>query len=182
MPFLNARPAIRGIVAITVLIPVLGLPSLAVPLNGSERQPQVDATLTTKQIIAKVSTSLVSVESLNPEGEVLATGSGFFLRDTNRVVTNLHVLKRATSARVKILNRQATFPVTSVYSIDWAHDLCVLELRGASAPGLDLASSVVGVGDDILVAGNPKGLEGSFSRGIVSAVRKVEGLLCSSTC
>ena len=177
MPFSNSLLLVRDIVAITVLIPLLGLPNVAARVNESLQGTQIEATLTTKQIIAKVSASLVSVESLNPRGDVLATGSGFFLRNTNRVVTNLHVLKRATSARVKILNRQETFAVTSVYSIDWVHDLCILELAGASAPGLELATSVIAVGDDILVAGNPKGLEGSFSRGIVSAVRKAEGLL-----
>jgi Trypsin-like peptidase domain len=33
------------------------------------------------------------------------------------------------------------------------------------------------VGDDILVAGNPEGLEASFSRGIVSGIRSVSGLI-----
>jgi hypothetical protein len=42
---------------------------------------------------------------------------------------------------------------------------------------LPLSTVDVAVGDDILVAGNPEGLEASFSKGIVSGIRSGSGLI-----
>lgn len=129
--------------------------------------------LTVKQIISSVSHSLVAVETLNAQGEILSSGSGFFLRNSNKVVTNLHVLKRGSQARVRILNDRVSYNVTNVIGFDRKHDLCILEVNGANVPGLNLAETNVEVGDDIYAAGNPKGLEGTFSKGIVSASEKL---------
>ncbi|MGE0128924.1 MAG: S1C family serine protease [Blastocatellales bacterium] len=117
------------------------------------------------------------VEAQNQDGVIIARGSGFFLERSNKVVTNLHVLKRASRANVKVLGENITYKVVSIYGIDWEHDLCVLELNGASVIGLNLSQFDVEVGDDIVAAGNPKGLEGTFSKGIVSAVRRSEDLI-----
>lgn len=86
MPFSSSFSVVRDIVATTVLIPILGLPTVAARVNESLKGAQIESTLTTKQIIARVSASLVSVESLNPKGEVLATvasGNG-----KNRMLTS----------------------------------------------------------------------------------------------
>ena len=54
-------------------------------------------------------------------------------------------------------------------------DLVLLKINNANAPSLTLGdSSKVGIGDEIFAVGNPKGLEGTFSKGIISAIRKIE--------
>jgi TolA-binding protein len=51
-------------------------------------------------------------------------------------------------------------------------DLAVVKIPGAKAPALMLGHDAdVAVGDDVYVVGNPRGLEGTLSQGIVSAIR-----------
>ena len=53
-------------------------------------------------------------------------------------------------------------------------DLALLRLQDAQAPALALGeSSEVAVGDEIFAVGNPRGLEGTFSAGIISGIRRV---------
>jgi S1-C subfamily serine protease len=95
------------------------------------------------------------------------------------VATNLHVLKRAARGYIKLVGKSASYQIEKVVGVDMQHDLCALRV-GASAPALPLALNHEGMaraGDEVYVAGNPSGLEGSFSRGIVSAVRPEVGLI-----
>lgn len=56
--------------------------------------------------------------------------------------------------------------------MDEKNDIALLRVVGAEAPSLPLGDSQkVAVGDEVYVAGNPEGLEGTFSEGIVSAIR-----------
>ena len=95
------------------------------------------------------------------------------------VVTNLHVLKHAWRVKVKDLKTGRVYDVRSIIGFDLKHDLCVLRLEDDEA-GIPLtidSSSGLSVGDDVFAAGNPKGLEGSFSKGIVSAIRQDRQLI-----
>jgi len=58
--------------------------------------------------------------------------------------------------------------------VDDVHDLAILSVQGLKAKALPLGdSSQVAAGDEVYVVGNPQGLEGTFSTGIVSGVRKI---------
>jgi len=61
---------------------------------------------------------------------------------------------------------------------DEGRDLAVLRIEGTRAPPLGLATTdgAVAIGDEIYVAGNPRGLEGSFSKGNVAAIRESGGV------
>ena len=59
--------------------------------------------------------------------------------------------------------------------LDTTHDLVLLAVDDAKAPVLKLGDSTkVAVGDEIFAVGNPQGLEGTFSQGIVSSIRQFE--------
>jgi hypothetical protein len=59
--------------------------------------------------------------------------------------------------------------------LDFTNDLVLLTVKDAGSPSLSLADSQkMAVGDEVFVAGNPQGLEGTFSQGIVSGLRDVE--------
>ncbi len=149
--------------------------------------------LTSRQIAEKVSKSVVLIVTQDADGELLAQGSGFFYSvplsankssgqlvngKTNLVATNLHVFKRAWQGYVKTLNDGATYKIKQIVGIDLLRDLCVLEIQGISSLPLTLGNSdQIAVGDDIYAVGNPKGLEGSFSKGIVSSIRQKLGLI-----
>src|SRR5207248_758187 len=56
--------------------------------------------------------------------------------------------------------------------LDSAHDLAILKAEGLNAPALPLSDAQnLSIGDKVYAAGNPKGLEGTFSDGIISSLR-----------
>jgi tetratricopeptide (TPR) repeat protein len=114
---------------------------------------------------------LLTMESANGEGGYL--GSGFFVRE-GIVATNFHVVKGSSKGFARVLGLKDEYPIAGIVGIDRERDLVLLSVPGAKAPSLPLGdSSQVAVGDEVYVVGNPKGLEGTFSEGIVSAVRQV---------
>jgi hypothetical protein len=126
--------------------------------------------------VAQVRKSLVVVLTQDHEGNVIAQGSGFFFKP-GLVATNLHVLKRASQGYVKSLFEGVSYKISSIVGFDLKHDICVLKLSEAGGAPIPLSMDAVAVGDDILVAGNPEGLEASFSKGIVSGIRSGSGLI-----
>ena len=86
-------------------------------------------------------------------------------------MTNQHVIRNAATIRVKIINSSQSYKVSEVVIEDEENDLALLRVAANAAP-LPLGDSrQASVGDDIFVIGNPKGLEGTLSTGIISAVR-----------
>ncbi len=100
----------------------------------------------------------------------VSLGSGFVIDPRGIVVTNNHVIDNADQITVK-LNDGREFEAT-VRGRDRETDLAVLELQasGARFPFVkwgDVDSAPVGV--DVIAIGNPFGLGGSVTKGIVSA-------------
>jgi hypothetical protein len=103
--------------------------------------------------------------------------SGFFYAP-GAVVTNLHAIKWASSVVVKPYGSHLQFTARTVGAFDLVHDLCLLEVDDNRPLDLPLAgSSMPKVGETIYVIGNPKGLEGTFSKGMVTAVREGQQLI-----
>lgn len=133
--------------------------------------------LTTRQIVERVLPAVVLVVAEDENGQTVGQGSGFFYK-SGLVATNLHVFTRASRAHIKVLNGGATYKVAEVVGIDMRHDLCVVRIDDVSTKPLTInASNKPAIGDEVYVASNPKGLEGSFSKGIVSSIRNSLGLI-----
>jgi hypothetical protein len=140
-------------------------------------EPPSTKPLTPRQIVDRVLPSTVLIMTEDENGLPVAQGSGFFYK-SGLVVTNLHVFTRASQAYVKVLNGGITYKVTEVAGIDMRRDLCVVKVEDNSTQPLLLnTSSSPSIGDEVFVVGNPKGLEGSVSKGIVSSIRKDVGLI-----
>ncbi|MBZ5589034.1 MAG: S1C family serine protease [Acidobacteriia bacterium] len=104
-------------------------------------------------------------------------------------VTNLHVLKYAQTAVAKSLDQGVTYSVARVEGFSRRRDVCLIRLatsacQSAGAPdygppcGLPARTSLsLAVGDEIYVAGTPKGLEGTFSKGMVTGLRSEPSLV-----
>jgi len=125
------------------------------------------------QIAEKAFPSVVLLVMQDAQGQTLALGSGFFVRE-DVVASNAHVIEGASKGFAKLVGQKTQYEISGVVRIDYEHDLVLLALKNAQAPPLPLGdSSHVEIGDEVYVVGNPLGLEGTFSSGIVSALRDI---------
>lgn len=109
-------------------------------------------------------------EGLGSEGdEQQGQGSGFLYDDTY-VVTNNHVV--APADHVDLQYTTGEWTETTTVGTDVRSDLAVLEVDDVpdSVSPLSLTDETPEIGQRVLAVGNPLGLEGSASRGIVSGV------------
>jgi hypothetical protein len=98
----------------------------------------------------------------------ISLGSGFFVRP-DVVATNYHVIEGAVDGFAKVLGNSSIYHIESVVGVDQANDLALLKLKGVTGKPLTLADiSKIEVGEEIFALGNPKGLEGTISPGIIS--------------
>jgi tetratricopeptide (TPR) repeat protein len=125
------------------------------------------------ELVRRIKPSAVAIETFDSHGEKLSRGSGFFI-ETDRIVTNRHVLEGAFRAEVHS-STGAMLPVKGVLAVDAEGDIAVLKID-APTPAirpLPLDKTSPQEGESVVVIGNPLGLEGSVMNGIVSAVRDI---------
>ncbi len=98
-------------------------------------------------------------------------GSGFFI-DIGYVATNYHVIKGQKQIYAKSVGDQRRYTIEEIVAIDEKHDLAILRISGPNSPILDLENSdEIEIGETIYTVGNPIGLEGTVSKGIISSIR-----------
>lgn len=134
-------------------------------------------TPTPEQIAKSALDATVLITMVDGSGKVASRGSGFFVQP-NLIATNFHLINGLTRGGARNVGQETTFPVVKISVEDEKHDLAILQV---SAPGIEPLpigdSELVVVGDRIYVVGNPLGvLEGTFSDGIISAIREVDGV------
>ena len=127
------------------------------------------------ELVRRIKPSAVAIETFDARGEKLLRGSGFFI-DVDRVVTNRHVIEGAYRAEVH-LNSGHIFAVRNVLAVDAEGDVALLKVDAPPnlVRPLLLDRTSPQEGESIVVIGNPFGLEGSVTNGIVSAVRDIPG-------
>jgi len=109
-------------------------------------------------------------EGLSPNGaQITSLGSGFIISPDGVVVTNNHVIEAADAIDVVLQNGQRY--QATVVGRDPATDIAVLRVQTrAPVPYVNMGDSdSARVGDIVLAIGNPFGLGGSLSVGVVSA-------------
>jgi len=109
-----------------------------------------------------------------PEGDGVATGSGFLIDTQGHVITNSHVVEGAKAVEVTLGGAEAPYDA-EIVGTDPATDVALLEV---DAPAEDLHplrlgnSARVEVGEPVIAIGNPFGLERTVTAGIVSALQR----------
>ncbi|WP_439027440.1 S1C family serine protease [Haloarchaeobius sp. DT45] len=114
--------------------------------------------------------SVVLVQAFLPSGQ--SQGSGW-VYDGSHIVTNHHVVEDAEAVEVQF--HDGTWEEATVVGTDRFSDLAVLEVTSKpdSATPLQVMESDPRVGRRVVAIGNPYGLEGSMSEGIVSGVNRL---------
>ena len=127
------------------------------------------------ELVRRIKPSAVAIETFDAKGATLSRGSGFFV-SSDKIITNRHVIEKSSRVEVHLIDGKK-FTARGVLAIDGEGDLALLQVDvpAASAVPLPLVSTAPQEGESIVVVGNPFGLEGSVSNGIVSAVREIPG-------
>lgn len=132
------------------------------------------AEMTVSQIAATNSKSVVTVVALDENDQPLSLGSGFFISSGGDIATNHHVLEGSAKAIIKTLDGQKG-RILEIIKDDPALDLLVAKTSIQNTQPLPLGDSdTITIGEDIIAIGNPAGLEGTISKGIISGIRKTE--------
>src|SRR3984893_11781755 len=98
-----------------------------------------------------------------------ALGTGVVFDPTGYIVTNNHVIDRATSVEVMLNDKRMV--KAKVIGTDPDIDVAVLKIDGRSLPAIPLGdSNTLHVGDTVMAFGNPFGLSFTVTRGTVSAL------------
>ena len=126
-----------------------------------------------EEVYDDVSTSVADIRVYSDYGG--SQGSGF-LYDDSHIVTNEHVVAAGDTYHVRFSDTD--WKTASVVGTDVYSDLAVLAIDNppSSATPLSFVNSEPSVGSRVIAIGNPFGLSGSVSKGIVSGLdRTLEG-------
>lgn len=138
--------------------------------------PQVKE-LSAKEIARKALPAVVLLICDDSATEGVVQGSGFFIKP-GILVTNYHVIKGNTRGVVQVAfgskREKKNFRIARIIAYDEESDLALLSIpaaKEAKVPYLFLAleNESVDVGETIYALGNPEGLVGTISPGIISA-------------
>lgn len=126
------------------------------------------------EIIKKIEPSIIMVLTYDREGKLSGQGSGFFINNNGQAITNRHVLEGAVRAEVKTMDGKI-YPVAKIIAEDQDGDILIVEviIPANQLHFLEISPNLPRVGEQIVVIGNPLGLEQTVSDGIVSAVREI---------
>jgi S1-C subfamily serine protease len=101
-------------------------------------------------------------------------GSGFILDKAGHILTNLHVIENANRGiKVQLSNKRSYS--AEVVGTDKVHDLALLKINAPNLEPVILSdSSGLAVGQKVYAIGNPFGLSGTMTRGIISSIRDIK--------
>lgn len=134
--------------------------------------PTPKLALTPREIAQRTLPSVVLLVIDTGRVDARRYGSGFFISH-DVVATNFHMLEGAVTGVIKVVGQNTTYEILGTIGLDIENDLALLKVKGARMQPLPVGnSSTLVIGDDVFAVGNPKGLEGTFSQGIVSSIRR----------
>ncbi|GMU86706.1 MAG: hypothetical protein AMXMBFR48_19470 [Ignavibacteriales bacterium] len=126
------------------------------------------------EIVSESESSVFIIKNFNRRGKLVGVGTGFFIGDNNTAISNAHVFENGAYQKIHLFDGTVLDVTGKIYAnaeLDYivfrTDNLKVYKpLKISSSPGVR--------GEDIIVIGNPRGLESTISRGIISAFRKYQ--------
>ena len=100
-------------------------------------------------------------------------GSGFIIDHDGHILTNYHVIAEARQVEVTLHNRKKYR--ATVVGTDRSHDLAIIQIKVPDLAPMTLGDSKnLQVGQKVYAIGNPFGLSGTLTSGLVSSIRSVQ--------
>lgn len=164
----KVKPAV---ISVRVKIPASADPAMAEQLNGDNDQQQIPAEPGSPlyKFFQQFGNQFGrQMNAPNSHETIIGEGSGFFISPNGYAVTNNHVVNHAKS--VQVTTADGTIYTAKVVGTDPKTDLALIKVDGkGDFPYVKFASQRPKVGDWVVAVGNPFGLGGTVTAGIVSA-------------
>ncbi len=154
-------------------------------LEEVKAAPAFDAEeLTNIGVYKRLYPSVVNVTSTTVEEDFFygpvpqqGQGSGFILDRQGHIATNYHVVADAQTVEVQTSDKRRY--KAQVIGKDRRHDIALLQIEGAQnlQPVMLAQSHDLVPGQKVYAIGNPFGLNGTMTTGIISAIRSIRGPL-----
>jgi S1-C subfamily serine protease len=141
--------------------------------SDADEQNNIDVYKRNIQSVVNITSRAVSFDFFYGLVPQEGQGSGFIIDKEGHVLTNYHVIENARQVEVTLHNRKKYR--ATIVGTDRQHDLAIVQIK---AP--DLTPMVLGdsrnlqVGQKVYAIGNPFGLSGTLTSGIVSSIRSVQ--------
>src|ERR1700740_1652008 len=161
-------------------LPLLSLAALVSQVKSGQVQPAADSQHASgkassdsapSQIFSRARPSVVVIVADDQNSQREALGSGFLV-SRDRIATNHHVVEDMKEAYV-VFSDGVVKRVSGVVADSVQQDLIILKVETGNRPSLPFGDELsLQQGDPVYALGAPKGLELSFTNGIVSSFRK----------
>ena len=141
--------------------------------GSSQEQSPVEVYRRANPAVVNIAVVLATQDS-SSQGADMAQGSGFLYDTEGRIVTNNHVVAGAT--RIEVTFADGSTQRARILGVDPDTDLAVLKVDAVPTGTQPLPlgdSGALQVGQSVAAIGNPFGLEGTLTLGIVSAIGRV---------
>ena len=139
----------------------------------SEEQNNISVYKKNISSVVNVTSRAVTFDFFNGLVPQEGQGSGFIIDKEGHILTNYHVIADARQVEVTLHNRKKLR--ATVVGTDRPHDLAIIQIKEPNLTPMVLGDSRnLQVGQKVYAIGNPFGLSGTLTRGIVSSIRSVQ--------
>jgi S1-C subfamily serine protease len=165
-------PSITQVVVTAIVQPV-AQPILPAVITNEE-QVLIDLYERANPAVVNITVYITQNNQVLPASQ----GSGFVFDTQGNIVTNAHVIQGAE--QIEVVFSEGTIKVAEIVGEDLHSDLAVLHVAEQPANVIPLSlgnMESLRVGQTVVAIGNPFGLQGTLTRGIISALgRNIPGL------
>jgi len=138
----------------------------------SEEQNNIDVYKRASPAVVNITSTAVAFDFFYGPVPQEGQGSGFIIDKQGHILTNYHVVENARQLEVTLSNRKKY--TATVVGLDRSHDLAVIQIKAPNLTPIVLGDSKsLQVGQNVYAIGNPFGLSGTMTKGMVSSIRSV---------
>src|SRR5215471_4243200 len=144
------------------------------PLLDAEEQLNISVYKKALPSVVNITSTAVAFDFFYGPVPQQGMGSGFVIDGEGRILTNYHVVENARQLEVTTSDKKKY--KAQIVGTDPAHDLAVIQIPVKNVPKAEIGDSKdLVVGQKVFAIGNPFGLSGTMTRGIISSIRSVRG-------
>ena len=140
----------------------------------SEEQNNIAVYKRAQQAVVNITSTAVAYDWFYGPVPQQGQGSGFIVDKGGHILTNYHVIEGGRQIEVTLVNKRKYKATVSL--TDKSHDLALLQIDAPNlTPAVLSSSQGLQVGQKVYAIGNPFGLNGTMTTGIISAMRSIRG-------